>query len=171
MQNLGILRTWDIFRIEWISRIQFTQNFLWPCHLRTRGIFRALSNIYNGAFCSEPCVTLAYLEPLHVQNLRNIWNPVKHLWCCISLRTSYNPGIFRTLVYTKPEEYSVPCQASIWCSVSLMKPDIFTTLIYSEHWHILKPWYIQNPGKYIRWSILFWTLKYSIFRLLIHSKP
>ena len=25
---------------------------------------------------------------------------------------------------------------------------------YSEPWHILKPWYIQNPIKYIRWSIL-----------------
>ena len=52
-----------------------------------------------------------------------------------------------------------------------MKPDIFRTLIYSEPWHILKPWYIQNPVKYIRWSILFRTLKYSKFRLLIHSKP
>ena len=52
-----------------------------------------------------------------------------------------------------------------------MKPDILRTPIYSEPWHILKPWYIQNPAKYIRWSILFRTLKYSIFRLLIHSKP
>ena len=30
-------------------------------------------------FFSEPCVTLAYLEPCHIQNLRNIHNPVKHL--------------------------------------------------------------------------------------------
>ena len=43
------------------------------CHLRTRDIFRTLLDIYDGAFCSEPCVTLAYLEPWHVQNLRNIW--------------------------------------------------------------------------------------------------
>ena len=104
MQNLGILRTWGIFRITWISRIQFTQNFLWPCHLRPRGIFRTLSNIYNEAFCSELCVTLAYLKPWHVQNLRNIWNPVKHLWCSIFLRTLCNPGMFRTLVYAEPEE-------------------------------------------------------------------
>ena len=52
-----------------------------------------------------------------------------------------------------------------------MKPDIFRTLIYLEPWHILKPCSIQNPVKYIRWSILFRTLKHSIFRLMIHSKP
>ena len=51
-----------------------------------------------------------------------------------------------------------------------MKPDIFRTLIYSEPWHTLKTWYIQNPVKYIRWSISFRTVKYSIFRLLFHSK-
>ena len=46
-----------------------------------------------------------------------------------------------------------------------MKPDIFRTLIYSEPWHILKPWYIQNPVKYIRWSILFRTniLFYTVY--------
>ena len=79
MQNPGILRTGGIFRIPWISRIQFTQNFLLPCHLRTRVFIRTLSNIYNGTLCSEPCVTLSYLEPWHVQNLNNIWNPVNHL--------------------------------------------------------------------------------------------
>ena len=30
-----------------------------------------------------------------------------------------------------------------------MKSDIFRTLVYSEPWHILKPWYIQNL-----WNIL-----------------
>ena len=59
----------------------------------------------------------------------------------------------------------------MWCSVFLMKPDLSKTLIYSEPCHILKPWYIQNLVKYLRWSILFRTLKYIIFRLLIHSKP
>ena len=34
-----------------------------PCHLRTQGIFRALPNIYNGEFYSEPCVIPAYIEP------------------------------------------------------------------------------------------------------------
>ena len=40
-------------------------------------------------------------------------------------------------------------------------------LTYSEPWHILKLWYIQNPVKYIRWIILFRNLRYSIFRLPI----
>ena len=31
------------------------------------------------AFCSELCVTLAYLEACHVQDLRNIQNPVKQV--------------------------------------------------------------------------------------------
>ena len=39
--------------------------------------------LYNGAFCSEPCVTLAYLESCYIGNLRNVRNPVKHLWCSI----------------------------------------------------------------------------------------
>ena len=79
MQSLGILRAlrhiqnnvdlWNIIYTE----------FSVTCHLKTRGIFKVLSNIYNGTFCSEPCVTLAYLKLWHVQNLRNIWNPVKHL--------------------------------------------------------------------------------------------
>ena len=47
--------------------------------LRTRGILRALSNIYNDPFCSEPYVTLTYLEPCHIWNLRNNRNPIKHL--------------------------------------------------------------------------------------------
>ena len=43
-----------------------THNSLYPCQLRTRDIFRTLSNIYNGPFCSEPYVTLTYLEPCHI---------------------------------------------------------------------------------------------------------
>ena len=104
-QNLGILRTWDIFKILWIYRIQFTvYKFLWPSHLITRGIYQNPIFIYNGPFCSETCVTLTYLEPWHIQNLRNIWNPVTHLWCSNFLRTLCNPGIFKTLVNAKPEE-------------------------------------------------------------------
>ena len=52
-----------------------------------------------------------------------------------------------------------------------MKHNIFGNLINSEPWHILKLLYIQNPVKYIWWSILFGSLKFSIFRLRIHSKP
>ena len=57
--------------------------------------------------------------------------------------------------------------ASFW-----MNSDIIRTLVYPQPWHILKPWYIQNPVKYIRWSISFRTpCNFSIFRLLINSKP
>ena len=52
--------------------------------------------------CPEPCVTLKYLELWHIQNLRNIQSPAKHLWCRVFLRALYNPDIFRTLLYSKP---------------------------------------------------------------------
>ena len=41
-----------------------------------RGIFRTLSNTYCGKFYSEPCITLAYLKPWHIQNPRH--NPLQH---------------------------------------------------------------------------------------------
>ena len=69
-------------------------------------MFRTLSNICSGAFCSKTCVTLAYLEPYRIQNLRNIWNPVKHLWCSIFLETLCNSAIFKILVYLEFEKYS-----------------------------------------------------------------
>ena len=39
--------------------------------------------IMDEAFYSDFGVTRAYLEPCHVQKLRNIRNPVKHLWFSI----------------------------------------------------------------------------------------
>ena len=36
--------------------------YLSPSMLRTRGIFRTLSNIYDGPFTTDPCVILAYSE-------------------------------------------------------------------------------------------------------------
>ena len=41
----------------------------------------------------------------------------------------------------------------IWNNQTLMKPDIFRTLVYSEPWHMLKPWYIQDLVNYKRRSI------------------
>ena len=70
--------------------------------LRTRGIFRTQSNIYYGEFYSEPCVTIAYLKPWHIQNPRHIHNTVKHLSWNILFKTLCNPQIFRTLVYSPP---------------------------------------------------------------------
>ena len=89
-----------------------SQNSLKPCYLRTRGILRTLSDIYNGAFSSEPYVTLTYLEPCYIWNLKNIRNPVKRLWAAFS-RTLCNLGIFKILVYSEPEEHSEICQASM----------------------------------------------------------
>ena len=55
-------------------------------------------------------------------------------------RTVCNPVIFRTQVYSEPEAYS-----ETWY---VQSPSIFRTLVYS------KPWHIQNPVKYLRWSVL-----------------
>ena len=68
---------------------------------RTRGIFRTLSNIYDGKFYSQPCVTPAYLEPWHIQNPRHIQNTAKHLSRNILFKTLCNPDIFKTLVYSE----------------------------------------------------------------------
>ena len=64
---------------------------------RTGGIFRTLSNIYDGKFYSQPCVTPAYLEPWHIQNPRHIQNTAKHLSRNILFKTLCSPGIFKTL--------------------------------------------------------------------------
>ena len=67
--------------------------------LRTRGIFRTLSNIYDGKIYSQPCVTLVYLDPWHIQNPRHIQNTAKHLSRNILFKTLCNPDIFRTQNY------------------------------------------------------------------------
>ena len=66
-----------------------------PGIFRTQGIFRTLSNIYDGKFYSQPCVTPAYLEPWHIQNT------AKHLSRNILFKTLCNPEIFRNLVYSE----------------------------------------------------------------------
>ena len=83
--------------------------------------------------CSEPCVTLAYLETWYIQNpgivkTRSIFRTRS------KFRTLHiqNPGIFRTLVYSESWHIQNPG--------IFQHPGIFTTLAYSE------PWYIQNPG-------------------------
>ena len=68
---------------------------------RTRGIFRTLSNVYDGKFYSQHCVTPAYLEPWHIQNARHIQDTAKHLSRNILFKTLCNPDIFRILVYSE----------------------------------------------------------------------
>ena len=47
--------------------------YLNPGILRAQGILRNLTNMYDGLFSTEPCVTLVFSK------LRYIQNPVKYL--------------------------------------------------------------------------------------------
>ena len=78
-----------------------------------------------GAFCSEPCVTLAYLETCH--NLRYIQNNVKHLY-----RNIYNT--VKNLSWNTLFE-------------TFYNPDMLRTLVYSQFWYILKSQRILSPSK------------------------
>ena len=86
-------------RIRWIWWAVFYGILCNTGIFRTQGIFRTLPNVYYEEFYSEPCVTLAYLKPWHIQNPRHIHNTVKHLLWNILFKTLCNLGIFRTLVY------------------------------------------------------------------------
>ena len=66
---------------------------------RTGGILRTLSNICGGELYFKQCVTLAYLEPWHIQNPRYIQNTAKNLSWNILFKTLWNTDIFRALVY------------------------------------------------------------------------
>ena len=85
---------------------------------RFRGIFRTLSNISDGKFYQQPCVTLVYLEPWHIQNPRHIQNTAKHLSRNILFEKLCKSDIFRTLsifknlVYSEIKAYSEPCRIS-----------------------------------------------------------
>ena len=154
--------------LEYRESLQYslyrTHNSLSLYHFRTRGIFRTLSNIYNGAFCSEPCVTLTYLEPWHIQNLRNIENSVKHLWWnVLSFRTLCNYNIFRLLIHSKPwhiqnsghSRYRESLKYNL--QITLCNLDIFTTYVYSS------PGILRTRGMW--WAIFYGTLcNTGIFR-------
>ena len=152
IQNHGILKTWGIFWIALVSipseyslhresleyRLHRTLNSLYPCHLKTAGIFRTLSNIYNGAFCSKSCVTQTYLESCHIENLRNIRNPVKHLWCSIFL------GPCVTQAYL--ESWYIQKLSNIENPVKHLFLNELGTVFYSEPCQIyMMKYFIQNP--------------------------
>ena len=147
------MKTWGIFRTPWITRIKFTINSQLSVTLQFKTL-EADSEPYQISIMERFVQKFVwYLDPFHIHNLRNIRNPVKHLWCSIFLRTLCNPGIFRILVYSEPEEYSEPCQASIMQRFLNENTGVFTM------WHIydgvfylepsvtmtyLDSWYIQN---------------------------
>ena len=119
-----------------------TQGIWWAVFYRSlfkTGI-RTLSNVYYGELYSEPCVTLEYLKPWHIQNPRQICNTVKLLSWNILFKTLCNSDIFRTLVYS-PLWY-------ILKSKHIQNPAEYLRLI-------------------ILWRIL---CNYSIFRCPIYSK-
>ena len=63
--------------------VTFTEEILngklhFLCSVRTQGILRTLSNIYDREFYSEQCVTIAFFKRWHIQNPRHIQNIVKH---------------------------------------------------------------------------------------------
>ena len=153
-----------------------------PAIFRSREIFGILSS-YGVEVFKEPCVTLAYLEPWYIQNLRNIENPQKHdvlhFWYIQNLRifrtqdiryreslqhslhrTLCNldifrtKGIFRTLRNIYYEEfYSEPC----------------VTVAYFKSGHNQNPRYVHNTVKQLLWNILFKTLcNPDIFRTLVY---
>ena len=65
-----------------------------PSILITRGILKVLLNMYDGPFCTEPCITLAYSEPCQISITENLF------------RTMSNLSIFRTLPYSEYKAYS-----------------------------------------------------------------
>ena len=117
--------------------------------LKTRGIFRTLSNIYYGEFYSERCVTLAYLKSWHIQNPRHFYNTVKHLLWNILFKTLCNPDLFRALVYShlsyilKSKQIESPTKYRRWSILlkalrnwsifsTIARTDIFKLFAYSE---------------------------------------
>ena len=87
--------------VKHLWRVVFYRTLCNTGIFRTRRIFRTLSNIYDGKFYSQPCVTPAYLEPWHVRNPRHIQNTAKHLSRNILFKTLCNSDIFRNLVYSE----------------------------------------------------------------------
>ena len=98
----------------------------------------------------ESWLTLAYWESWYIQNLRNIQNPVKHLWCNVFFNEPWH--IYDEVFYS--ESYAnIKCIDS-WCILNLSifrTQDIQDTLnlydtVYTEPCVTLtysKPMYIQ----------------------------
>ena len=107
---------------------------------RTRGIFRTLSNIYDGKFYSQKCVTPAYLERWHIQNT------AKHPSQNILSKTLCNPDIFRNLVYSelwyilKSKHIQNSAEYLRWsiilrtlCSYSRFRDTIYSNLLHIQN--------------------------------------
>ena len=117
IQNLSIFRTQDV---QYWESLKYSLHrtmcnlgtstilaYLSPNIMRAQGILRNLSNMYNGLFFTEPCVTLVYSElrtysePCQISMMKNLFT------------TLFNPSIFRTVAYSRSKAYSEYCKTSI----------------------------------------------------------
>ena len=114
-------------------------------------------------------VTLKYLEPCHIWNLRNIRDPVKRLWA-VFFKVLCNPDIFRILVFSEPDKYSEPCQASMIQRFFNEPWHIYDEVFYSKLYAnitFIDSWCILNLSIFnSRHSRYCESLKYSIHRTL-----
>ena len=120
---------------------------------RTQGIFRRLSNIYDGKFYSKPCLTLAYLDLPHIKNPSYIQNTVKHLLWNILFKTMCNADISRILLYSqlwcilKTKHIQNPAKYLRWSTLSrtLCHYSMLISPIYSNFWNIQDPSMLATP--------------------------
>ena len=80
------------------------------------GILKALSNMYDGPFCTEPCITLAYTELCQISIKENLF------------RTMSNLSIFRTLAHWNTRHIHNTIKYLPWNIVF----KICVTMTYSE---------------------------------------
>ena len=103
VQNL--IRNPEIFRtLPYLELEEYSES----CQASTSSIFQ------------ESCVTLAYLESWYIQNLRNIQNPVKQLWCNVFFNEPWL--IYDEVFYLEP--YANITFIDSWC---ILNVSIFRT--------------------------------------------
>ena len=104
---------------------------------RTRGTFRTPSNIYDGIFYSQSCVTLVYLEPWHIQNPRHIQNTATP-WITL---TYSEPLVYSELWYIlKSKHIQNPAEYLRWsillrtlCSYGRFRGPIYSKLLHIKN--------------------------------------
>ena len=94
----------------------------------------SISRNYSGIFRTlyNPSVfrTLVYSESWHIQNQRNIQNPV-------NISGTFTTGnIFRILGYSEPEAYSEPCQKSTMKCFEKQLAAIIIFASYNHHYQL-----------------------------------
>ena len=135
--------------------------------LRAQGILRNLTNMYDGLFSTEPCITLvfseleAYSEPWQIYMMENF---VHDLY-------SFNSSMFRAVAYSESRHIQNTAKhlsQNILFKI-LCNPDVFRNPVYSDSGIFWKQ--SISPTEYLRWSILSRTLcNFNRFRGPIYTK-